>query len=775
MQLLNELEPLALDPATEDEDILSSFVTAAGYRVSRDATMPASEKLELLEKAHQTVARCRNQSSLPWLRQLVMEQLCEMGELQRAVDTARGFLSQPAEPDYFELHSRNLLAASLCDLGRRSEASEELDTLAECLADLAARGGEAWAPYLPPIESQLLVTRARIDFELGSPDRAAAAVARAQQLAESSRDPKTIANALLCRADFALSTKQADRVEREIGAALENDTFGELGLRAKLLLQLGVAQCQLERQDASREKRAEKTLNSALALGLPANDRSRAQATLIDVLLREGRTDHAVEVARKLQSSMPTTLPARDLAQLGRVALARDANKAELTAMLARLEGALDAFLEDVHKIPPRPGGVGFLHITNRRQVVAVLIELALAVHGDERGAAIGLDFALRAQAAGTLARHFEAGPVTLADVRRDYLGDGHGALVYLPAREGTHVFAIDDASLVHERIAEGSRELRNALRPLRTALWEPPAARGSEELETQTKKLRRLATNASRDLLPTSVMKKVESWSRITVVGGDMLLDIPFACLVAEDGSMLGRERAFVTMPSLPLGVAMARAAGRGNEADESLSMQLYATLSPKGPPAGLRAARFDDADAERLTQRFEPDHVATHLGSECTREALLEADLDRTSILHLVAHGDYDPMIERGARLLLADEALTCTDIDELSFSGLAVLMACESARGPLRQGDDSPAHLGGAFLWAGARAVILSPAALHFETSMDLMERFYPHIQGGRSPAEALRLARRETAGGEDPLAAFHREQIRVFGLGHAPLER
>ena len=97
---------------------------------------------------------------------------------------------------------------------------------------------------------------------------------------------------------------------------------------------------------------------------------------------------------------------------------------------------------------------------------------------------------------------------------------------------------------------------------------------------------------------------------------------------------------------------------------------------------------------------------------------------------------------------------------------------LSSCGSGRGPRRVGDDSLTHLGGAFLTAGARAVVLSPNAVALDTTLALMTHVHEHLAGGMSPASALRAARVELAEQQGPLEAFYLAQFTVVGLGHRP---
>ena len=109
------------------------------------------------------------------------------------------------------------------------------------------------------------------------------------------------------------------------------------------------------------------------------------------------------------------------------------------------------------------------------------------------------------------------------------------------------------------------------------------------------------------------------------------------------------------------------------------------------------------------------------------------------------------------------------TCDDVERnLELSGLVVLSACGTALGPKRLGDDDLAHLGGAFLRAGAAAVVLSRSQVGYGPTLELMEGLHARLAAGDPPAEALRRARADLKE-DDPAGAFHRSQFQIVGLG------
>jgi CHAT domain-containing protein len=137
-------------------------------------------------------------------------------------------------------------------------------------------------------------------------------------------------------------------------------------------------------------------------------------------------------------------------------------------------------------------------------------------------------------------------------------------------------------------------------------------------------------------------------------------------------------------------------------------------------------------------------------HLGTEA-RESLLYDLHAETDLVHLAAHGIYDPLNPLFSRIALAsggahDGNLTVQDIlSSLDLTGvnLVVLSACRSAVGA-RSGGDEVVGLTRALLYAGTPGVISTLWNIDDTASAGLMEEFYRRLAGGASVAEALRQA-------------------------------
>ena len=139
--------------------------------------------------------------------------------------------------------------------------------------------------------------------------------------------------------------------------------------------------------------------------------------------------------------------------------------------------------------------------------------------------------------------------------------------------------------------------------------------------------------------------------------------------------------------------------------------------------------------------------------LGKDAT-ESSVQSNAGGAEILHLAAHGKYDPDNPQSSTIYLAPDAqndgrLEIREIYKLNLTAatnLVVLSACEGQVGKLNDGDEVVA-LNRAFLYAGTPSVVASLWLVSDTATSLLMERFYQHLQAGRGKAEALRQAQIE----------------------------
>ncbi|NOT29475.1 MAG: CHAT domain-containing protein, partial [Planctomycetes bacterium] len=277
--------------------------------------------------------------------------------------------------------------------------------------------------------------------------------------------------------------------------------------------------------------------------------------------------------------------------------------------------------------------------------------------------------------------------------------------------------------------------------------------------------------------LLPEAARARLHGWREALTVGFDLGRDLPFGILAPQGCAPYGQRLALVSLPSLALGFDYA---GRGDVPGGSAKEVVLVVGGDPPPGSPLESFRFDRAERERWLAPFEPSTVEVLEGARATPAALraVQALLGGARLVHFVAHGTLLPGRESSAALVLPagrpdeERLLGAEQVARLCVGGLVVLSACSPGRGPARLGDDCLVNLGGAFLAAGARCVVLSRFPVEYHSTLALMEHFHRGLAQGASPAEALRAARARLAS-EDALAAAHAAAFEVIGLGFDPV--
>ena len=280
------------------------------------------------------------------------------------------------------------------------------------------------------------------------------------------------------------------------------------------------------------------------------------------------------------------------------------------------------------------------------------------------------------------------------------------------------------------------------------------------------------MLVSAAEQLLPPEVRARLEFWRETYVVGFDLLGGLPFGVLLDGKGRAYGQRLALVSAPSLPQALESVRRA----RAPREPGLDLVLVAAPEPPPQlpGLQAFTFGAREQALLAKPFARTHAL--LGSGATRTGLLaeRARLADTRLLHIFAHGHDESEREYRAALVLSAEPggqylLRAEDVRQLELHGLVILSACGSSRSHSRVGDDQLVHLGGAFLEAGARSVVLARFPVRSAATLALMARLHARLAAGASSAEALRAARAEGSGVE----AFRACAFEVLGSGFEPI--
>lgn len=242
----------------------------------------------------------------------------------------------------------------------------------------------------------------------------------------------------------------------------------------------------------------------------------------------------------------------------------------------------------------------------------------------------------------------------------------------------------------------------------------------------------------ASSEGLPRRVCRSVRAELRSRLGDLATLLVEPVGALVGERSVVLTSSGALAAVPwSLLEGFQ-----GRPVTVARSATSWLARRTSPvrmrrAGFVAGPRVARAVDEVA--AAARCWPDAEVVS-GAGATVAAV--ADLaTRCDVLHVAAHGRHAARNPMFSGLELVDGPLFGHDVDQLSqVPDVVLLSACEVGRSTVRYGEEL-IGMTTAWLHAGTRCVVASPAAVSDDVAHDVLVQVHAALGSGECPASAL----------------------------------
>ena len=141
---------------------------------------------------------------------------------------------------------------------------------------------------------------------------------------------------------------------------------------------------------------------------------------------------------------------------------------------------------------------------------------------------------------------------------------------------------------------------------------------------------------------------------------------------------------------------------------------------------------------EARRAAAVWAPGSSRVALDADAARVSALAEEVD---VLHVAAHGRHSAENPLFSGIELTGGPWFGYDIDALSaVPSVVVLSACELGRSSARGGAEL-VGMTTAWLHAGSRTVIASPAAVNDAAACDLLPRVHSGLVAGKAPAEAL----------------------------------
>ena len=221
--------------------------------------------------------------------------------------------------------------------------------------------------------------------------------------------------------------------------------------------------------------------------------------------------------------------------------------------------------------------------------------------------------------------------------------------------------------------------------------------------------------------------------------------LDAVAALLVDPLLADLGERRLVLTPSGLLAGVPwtlLPGLVGRPVIVAQSATSWLARSATPlrtgsAGFVAGPRVVRAE-AEVRAAAQVWRSAPVLA--GHDATAAAVSEL-AGRVDVLHVAAHGRHSAENPLFSGLELVDGTWFGYDIDQLpAVPDVVLLSACEVGRSSVRWGEEL-IGMTAAWLHAGARCVVASPAAVNDVAAHDALVRVHEALAAGADPATAL----------------------------------
>ena len=163
----------------------------------------------------------------------------------------------------------------------------------------------------------------------------------------------------------------------------------------------------------------------------------------------------------------------------------------------------------------------------------------------------------------------------------------------------------------------------------------------------------------------------------------------------------------------------------------------------------ATYQPLRYSSLEVEKIRRRFDASEETVLTGAAANPEAFREADPQRFSIIHFSAHGEANRQSPLDSAIVLSAKdgrfKLYAHDIMRTPLEAdLVTISACRGA-GSRAYAGEGMVGLAWAFLRSGARNTIAGLWDVDDASTPGMMDAVYASMEAGKSPVEALRLAK------------------------------
>ncbi len=606
-------------------------------------------------------------------------------------------------------------------------------------------------------------------MKIGNADDAAKHVGEEAKFAEQAASSICLSASAQRRGALFLTLNRMKAANRYLSKILDEPPNWLMeGTRIHLTYQRGLARAELYRENSDLASQGVPDLDVALDSGLLDKHAAITAMGYKTILLERLHQRKTAELAYdQLQRGIDAMIESGDRPPSDPACIAGLMRSRLSTAPIEQtrdeLETCVMQLFERVKELEPRPGGTGFFHYGPPRDLISELVERCLKAEEGPDGLERALGWILKSQALGSMARleGYEYGG--LDKVRQALVSESRGVLVYLPSPLQTHAFGFDSENLWHEELDRAWSIEKHREPFLNDGLYSSERGQSYENL----------ARDLAREVIPERVLAHMTPWTEVSIGGLGLTDYIPYELLPFDEEQLFGQRFDVAYLPSVPMGELLANRTPAAPSATPPPIALFLAPTTPAGREQEFAPIVLSEDQLKRLGSD-RPQEVATWLGSAATFENLKAAAGSGAKILHLFMHGESDPNRARPAGLLFAEgeggpTRVSCVDIENLEqVPPIVILSVCGAQKGRNRKGEDGLTHLGGAFLAAGAQAVILSPDDLDVDGTLELVAFLQDHLLNGEAPARALAGAiedlKRETTFTDPKFASMH-----VMGLG------
>ncbi|BAY21661.1 TPR repeat-containing protein [Calothrix sp. NIES-2100] len=234
----------------------------------------------------------------------------------------------------------------------------------------------------------------------------------------------------------------------------------------------------------------------------------------------------------------------------------------------------------------------------------------------------------------------------------------------------------------------------------------------------------------------------------RLTIVPHNILHYLPFAALTDGERYLIDDY----TLVNLPCANVLRFLRGKRSRSTN----RILALGAPDNTFDKLLAPlNFAQKEVEAIACRFQ---TKAYIGKDAT-ESLVWSQAKKAEILHIAAHGKYNPntplfstihlAMDDKAEVAQKDGRLEVHDVYKLDLTtstNLVVLSACETFIGNTQKVSlgDEIIGLNRAFIYAGTPSVIASLWNVEDRATQSLMKKFYHYLKMGMDKAKALQQA-------------------------------